>query len=284
MGRLLYPSGHSHPNHRRYRPAGRHRPCRQPPPSPPLPVAAARTVFAGYCMRSSRALTPCVLAGFKLGVNGFFVKVPRASHPGHAPPRGTRWLTQNLQAAWSVSSVARLLLLRTCAAGGLVRPAAVPGRERRHGALRGVGRGGRGRGARRLTLLLLAAAHCCLLPPQIGDEIAYRNYVDISVAVASKTGLVLPVIRNAESLSVVKFPPAPLPFRVTGRFPGKFPGIDKNNLAFTLRPRPARALAARALAARASPTLQAGAERAIQELGAKVRAPLLFRSGVVAGV
>lgn len=34
-----------------------------------------------------------------------------------------------------------------------------------------------------------------------GNEIVYRDYVDISVAVATPTGLVVPVIRNAESLS-----------------------------------------------------------------------------------
>ena len=34
-----------------------------------------------------------------------------------------------------------------------------------------------------------------------GDEIVYRNYVDISVAVATPTGLVVPVIRNCEHKS-----------------------------------------------------------------------------------
>ena len=34
-----------------------------------------------------------------------------------------------------------------------------------------------------------------------GNEIVYRDYVDISVAVATPTGLVVPVIRNAESLN-----------------------------------------------------------------------------------
>ncbi|PCD02534.1 dihydrolipoyllysine-residue succinyltransferase [Sphingomonas spermidinifaciens] len=35
-----------------------------------------------------------------------------------------------------------------------------------------------------------------------GDEIVYRDYADISVAVSAPQGLVVPVIRNAESLSV----------------------------------------------------------------------------------
>ena len=34
-----------------------------------------------------------------------------------------------------------------------------------------------------------------------GDEIVYNNYMDISVAVSGPSGLVVPVIRNAESLS-----------------------------------------------------------------------------------
>ncbi|KAN0131945.1 dihydrolipoamide succinyltransferase [Lactarius tabidus] len=38
-----------------------------------------------------------------------------------------------------------------------------------------------------------------------GDEIVYRDYVDLSVAVATPKGLVTPVIRNAESLSFVEF-------------------------------------------------------------------------------
>jgi len=37
-----------------------------------------------------------------------------------------------------------------------------------------------------------------------GNEIVYRDYVDISVAVASPTGLVVPVIRNAETLSIAQ--------------------------------------------------------------------------------
>jgi 2-oxoglutarate dehydrogenase E2 component (dihydrolipoamide succinyltransferase) len=35
-----------------------------------------------------------------------------------------------------------------------------------------------------------------------GDEIVYRNYADISVAVSAPNGLVVPVIRDAQSLSV----------------------------------------------------------------------------------
>jgi len=36
-----------------------------------------------------------------------------------------------------------------------------------------------------------------------GNDIVYRDYVDISVAVATEKGLVTPVVRNAESLDFV---------------------------------------------------------------------------------
>ena len=45
---------------------------------------------------------------------------------------------------------------------------------------------------------------CDLLRPTAieGEEIVYRNYADISVAVSAPNGLVVPVIRDAQSLSV----------------------------------------------------------------------------------
>ena len=39
--------------------------------------------------------------------------------------------------------------------------------------------------------------------PGGGDTIIYRDYVDISVAVATEKGLVTPVVRNAESLDLI---------------------------------------------------------------------------------
>jgi 2-oxoglutarate dehydrogenase E2 component (dihydrolipoamide succinyltransferase) len=36
-----------------------------------------------------------------------------------------------------------------------------------------------------------------------GDEIVYRDYVDLSVAVATPKGLVTPVVRNAESMGFI---------------------------------------------------------------------------------
>lgn len=40
--------------------------------------------------------------------------------------------------------------------------------------------------------------------PNGGDTIVYRDYVDISVAVATEKGLVTPVVRNAESLDMIQ--------------------------------------------------------------------------------
>lgn len=37
-----------------------------------------------------------------------------------------------------------------------------------------------------------------------GDTIVYRDYVDISVAVATEKGLVTPVIRNTESMGLIE--------------------------------------------------------------------------------
>lgn len=39
--------------------------------------------------------------------------------------------------------------------------------------------------------------------PNGGDTIVYRDYVDVSVAVATKKGLVTPVVRNVESMSMI---------------------------------------------------------------------------------
>jgi len=54
-------------------------------------------------------------------------------------------------------------------------------------------------------------ATCCALQewPAVnayidGDEIIYHNYCDISIAVSAPKGLVVPVIRNAESLSMAE--------------------------------------------------------------------------------
>jgi 2-oxoglutarate dehydrogenase E2 component (dihydrolipoamide succinyltransferase) len=49
----------------------------------------------------------------------------------------------------------------------------------------------------------IPAVNASIEGPGGGDTIVYRDYVDISVAVATPKGLVTPVVRNAESLDMV---------------------------------------------------------------------------------
>ena len=54
-----------------------------------------------------------------------------------------------------------------------------------------------------MSLFMKASAHCLLEQPIVnavidGKEIVYRDYVDISVAVATPSGLMVPVIQNVE--------------------------------------------------------------------------------------
>jgi hypothetical protein len=44
-----------------------------------------------------------------------------------------------------------------------------------------------------------------------GDEIIYRDYTDISIAVATPKGLVVPVLRNVDSLSFAEVEKVPRP-------------------------------------------------------------------------
>ena len=54
-----------------------------------------------------------------------------------------------------------------------------------------------------LAMKDIPAANASIEGPNGGDTIVYRDYVDISVAVATEKGLVTPVVRNAESLDLV---------------------------------------------------------------------------------
>ncbi|KAI5814841.1 dihydrolipoyllysine-residue succinyltransferase [Pyronema omphalodes] len=47
------------------------------------------------------------------------------------------------------------------------------------------------------------AVNASIEGPNGGDTIVYRDYVDISVAVATEKGLVTPIVRNAESLDMI---------------------------------------------------------------------------------
>jgi 2-oxoglutarate dehydrogenase E2 component (dihydrolipoamide succinyltransferase) len=54
-----------------------------------------------------------------------------------------------------------------------------------------------------LAMKELPAVNASIEGPGGGDTIVYRDYVDISVAVATPKGLVTPVIRNAESMDLI---------------------------------------------------------------------------------
>lgn len=54
-----------------------------------------------------------------------------------------------------------------------------------------------------LAMKEIPAVNASIEGPNGGDTIVYRDYVDISVAVATPKGLVTPVVRNAESLDMV---------------------------------------------------------------------------------
>ncbi|KAF4556263.1 2-oxoacid dehydrogenases acyltransferase-like protein 3 [Elsinoe fawcettii] len=49
----------------------------------------------------------------------------------------------------------------------------------------------------------IPAVNASIEGPGSGDTIVYRDYVDISVAVATEKGLVTPVVRNAESMDMI---------------------------------------------------------------------------------
>ncbi|KAG4304578.1 hypothetical protein PORY_001971 [Pneumocystis oryctolagi] len=54
------------------------------------------------------------------------------------------------------------------------------------------------------ALKKIPVINASIIGPDGGDTIVYRDYVDISVAVATSKGLVTPVIRNAEALSFIE--------------------------------------------------------------------------------
>lgn len=54
-----------------------------------------------------------------------------------------------------------------------------------------------------LAMKQVPAVNASIEGPKGGDTIVYRDYVDISVAVATEKGLVTPVVRNAEGMDLV---------------------------------------------------------------------------------
>jgi len=54
-----------------------------------------------------------------------------------------------------------------------------------------------------LAMRDIPAVNASIEGPGVGDTIVYRDYVDISVAVATEKGLVTPVVRNVEALDMI---------------------------------------------------------------------------------
>ena len=54
-----------------------------------------------------------------------------------------------------------------------------------------------------LAMRDVPAVNASIEGPGGGDTVVYRDFVDISVAVATEKGLVTPVVRNAETLDLV---------------------------------------------------------------------------------
>lgn len=54
-----------------------------------------------------------------------------------------------------------------------------------------------------LAMKDIPTANASIEGPDGGDTIVYRDYVDVSVAVATEKGLVTPVVRNSETLDLV---------------------------------------------------------------------------------
>ena len=54
-----------------------------------------------------------------------------------------------------------------------------------------------------MALKEIPAANASIEGEGLGDTIVYRDYVDLSVAVSTEKGLVTPVVRNVEALSIL---------------------------------------------------------------------------------
>jgi len=73
-----------------------------------------------------------------------------------------------------------------------------------------------------MSIFLKASAHALMSSPVVnahidGNEVVYRDYVDISIAVSTPKGLVVPVIRNAESMNLADLEKAVAAFGVKAR-------------------------------------------------------------------
>ena len=71
-----------------------------------------------------------------------------------------------------------------------------------------------------MSAFVKASADALLKVPAVngvidGDEIIYRDYTDISIAVATPKGLVVPVLRNVDSLSFAEVEKVSVPMGIT---------------------------------------------------------------------
>lgn len=84
-----------------------------------------------------------------------------------------------------------------------------------------------------LALKEIPAANAQIEGPGLGDTIAYHDYVDLSVAVSTPKGLVTPVVRNIESMSLVEIEQAIAALGVKAR-DGKLTLEDMQGGTFTI--------------------------------------------------
>ncbi|CDZ96273.1 dihydrolipoamide succinyltransferase [Phaffia rhodozyma] len=84
-----------------------------------------------------------------------------------------------------------------------------------------------------LALKEIPAANASIEGPNGGDTIVYRDYVDLSVAVATPKGLVTPVVRNVETLGLVQIEKAIADLGVKAR-DGKLTMEDMSGGSFTI--------------------------------------------------
>ena len=82
-----------------------------------------------------------------------------------------------------------------------------------------------------LAMKDIPAVNASIEGPNGGDTIVYRDYVDISVAVATEKGLVTPVVRNSESLDMVGIEQSIADLGKKVRSPKRAPALQYINMS-----------------------------------------------------
>jgi len=80
-----------------------------------------------------------------------------------------------------------------------------------------------------LAMKDIPAVNASIEGPNGGDTIVYRDYVDISVAVATEKGLVTPVVRNTETMDLVGIERTIAELGKKVRFNGISSGFNSNH-------------------------------------------------------